>query len=100
MYVNCIRSLYTSRAPASRPDHTSDRENTTLSSSAVTTIPSAVVKAIADELVIRVVVTMLEQSAQYPILSNEAIIGLAVLVTFGPEGTGESDFLGSVIDLI
>ncbi|WWD19761.1 hypothetical protein CI109_104225 [Kwoniella shandongensis] len=44
---------------------------------------------LADERIVRLLVTMLRDGSQYVILQNEAIIALSLLATFGPESTGE-----------
>nr|XP_031861637.1 uncharacterized protein CI109_002867 [Kwoniella shandongensis]KAA5528709.1 hypothetical protein CI109_002867 [Kwoniella shandongensis] len=42
---------------------------------------------LADERIVRLLVTMLRDGSQYVILQNEAIIALSLLATFGPEST-------------
>ena len=52
-------------------------------------MPPDSVRLITSPAIIHILCDMLAQSAQYPILANEAIIALALLATFGVEEAGE-----------
>lgn len=43
--------------------------------------------------VVEVLVNLLRRTIKYPLLTNDAIISLALVTTFGPEGSGMSPFL-------
>ena len=42
--------------------------------------------------VIEVFVSLLRRTVKYPLLTNDAIISLALVATFGPDGSGEQSF--------
>lgn len=72
-----------------------NKSGTTTSRSNVDTVDPEIearIKAVArssQKDIIGLLVGMLVQSGPYPVLANESIIALALLVTFGPANTGE-----------